>query len=368
MPASTRHGVAADHRSSWYRRGHACHPRSIPMPTFFDPERYIPIKEAAELLGINPDHLGRNAGMSWKRCTWQCGRFLLKAGKSSGSSFATITPAWSIALRQIGSPIYPPTARGSRKGAGEAGMRAGAVESPARNRPEMKDWLPGLCENLKARFPDLGLSRSQLQRWDQLYRRPADLLALVDRRGGDRRSQGGPEAWKVFADLFLHESQPSIKQCWQEVGRISKERGWAWCSLKSCHAQIDRRIPKETQIQHREPATYRQQLEPYIQQDPEAWKAGDCWVGDHKQLDMWCMYGEKLVSPWLTAWMDWRTRRAAGWVLSDNPNSSTILAALRHGILDPRNLGGPFAVWIDNGRDYDAWVFHGQTKKGDCDG
>jgi len=70
-----------------------------------------------------------------------------------------------------------------------------------------------------------------------------------------------------------------------------------------------------------------------------------------------------MIRPWLTAWLDWRTRRCTGRVLSPLPNSSTILAAMRHGLLDDANMGGPAIVWIDNGRDFDAWQFHGQTKK-----
>ena len=46
-----------------------------------------------------------------------------------------------------------------------------------------------------------------------------------------------------------------------------------------------------------------------------------------------------------------------------SPNSTTILAALRHGLKDERNFGGPRAVWIDNGKDYDAWLFHGPWLK-----
>lgn len=95
----------------------------------------------------------------------------------------------------------------------------------------------------------------------------------------------------------------------------------------------------------------------------EAAAAGELWIGDHKELDLICRFEGRLIRPWLTTWMDWRTRRVVGWALTDSPNSTTILAALRHGLLDDANFGGPDAVWIDNGRDYDAWLFHGQTKK-----
>jgi transposase InsO family protein len=227
----------------------------------------------------------------------------------------------------------------------------------------MRDWMPRLLQQLTASFPDLKMSRSQLYDWDQKYARPCDLVKLIDTRGGNTRGQSDPAAWKAFKDLYLHENQPSIRFCWERVKELAKENGWAWMSVERCYAQLNDRIPPEVQTRHRQPAIWRGQLRPTIGQNPEAWKANQCWVGDHKQLDLWCTWRNTIIRPWLTTWMDWRTRRVCGRVLSENPNSTTILAALRHGLLHERNMGGPEAVWIDNGKDYDAWVFHGQTKK-----
>jgi putative transposase len=120
------------------------------------------------------------------------------------------------------------------------------------------------------------------------------------------------------------------------------------------------------QAQWREPSLYRSKFAPYLAQHPEAWAARTLWQGDHAQLDLMVAHPTtgKPVRPWLTAWLDWRTRRITGWCLSLNPDSSTILAALRHGLLHQReaNMGGPDAVWIDNGKDYDSYTFKGQTK------
>src|SRR5690606_657111 len=88
-----------------------------------------------------------------------------------------------------------------------------------------------------------------------------------------------------------------------------------------------------------------------------------CWVGDHAQLDLVCRFGVKLIRPWITIWQDWRTRRVVGWCLSESPDSTTLLAALRMGLLAPANFGGPDLVWIDNGKDYDSYTLHGRTKK-----
>lgn len=95
---------------------------------------------------------------------------------------------------------------------------------------------------------------------------------------------------------------------------------------------------------------------------PDAWAAGTCWVGDHCQLDLWCMHRGQRIRPWLTAWYDWRSRKVTGWVLSDKPSGQTIMAALRRGLMDETNCGGPDVVYIDNGKDYDGYAFHGATK------
>ncbi len=89
------------------------------------------------------------------------------------------------------------------------------------------------------------------------------------------------------------------------------------------------------------------------------------WVGDHAQMDFFVRVPGKKgsVRPWITAWLDWRTRRIVGYHLSLGPNSSTILSAFRRAMLDPVNRGGPGHVSIDNGKDYDAWVFNGTTKR-----
>lgn len=227
----------------------------------------------------------------------------------------------------------------------------------------MSDVLPALIEQAKADFPQLSISRSRLYAWDKAYVDRRDLVKLVDGRGGVQTAGASPEAWAAFRDFYLHENQPGVRDCWKRVRALAAAEGWTWCDYDACRRQKDARVPIQDQVKHRTPATYRQQMAPFIAQDSEAWRAGELWIGDHKQLDLVCRWGDGMVRPWLTAWMDWRTRPLVGWTLSENPNSTTILAALRHGLIQPENFGGPRCVWIDNGKDYDAWLFHGQTKQ-----
>ena len=60
--------------------------------------------------------------------------------------------------------------------------------------------------------------------------------------------------------------------------------------------------------------------------------------------------------------MDWRSQKIVGWVLSEGPNSRTILIAFARAMRDTSNQGGPDRVYIDNGKDYAAEAFIGKTK------
>jgi transposase InsO family protein len=212
-------------------------------------------------------------------------------------------------------------------------------------------------------YPDMEVSEASIRRWDRLYKRPCDLARLVDRRGGDMRHSASPEAWSAFRDLYLDGRTPSIHQIWQIVGKLAEERGWQWCKYRVCTRNKDRFITKQQQVMVREPTRYRSGLAPFIAQDPESWNAGENFVGDNKALDILVRWGNGFCRPWLTSFQDWRSRKIVGWTLSDSPNSSTILAALRMAILDESNMGPPPHVTVDNGADYCSYVFNGRTKR-----
>lgn len=250
--------------------------------------------------------------------------------------------------------------------------RAAAVEryrtARARWDGNQGDWLPGLCGQLSRELA-LSVSPRTLWRWHGLYRSPADLVRLIDQRGGNQRGAADPAAWDYFRGVYLDPRQPTIKTAWRCTRDQARAEGWTWCSYAACRRQLDQRISPQQQAAVRDPKLFRSRYEPSIDQDPEAYATGEVWIGDHCQLDMVCRIqtatGPRDLRPWLTAWMDWRSRRVVGWCLSDAPNASTILAALRAAISDQTERGFtqlPAAVWIDNGKDYDCYTFHGQTK------
>jgi len=345
-------------------------PLRHPALTEIDWSQWIDLRDAAKRLGESEGHLRRRAKDDL------AARYLAMQGRgAAGTGKSRWFVARALDIRLIDGRTgdlhqSPDVSNIPRAKLAQAFARVACVEAMREVRSEAQragtpesGWMPQLLRALHEEHAGLKISRSSLFNWDAAYRTPMDLLKLVDRRGRSPKGGADDAAWRAFEDLFLDDRQPSIKSCWSRAAEIAEAEGWTWCTYSTCQRQLHDRIAQEKQMRHREPDRWRKTMQPYIAQDPEAWSAGECWVGDHKQMDMWCrMQTGALVRPWLTAWQDWRTRRIVGWCLSTSPNSSTILAALRHGLLDEANGGGPAVVWIDNGKDYDAWTFHGQTK------
>lgn len=94
----------------------------------------------------------------------------------------------------------------------------------------------------------------------------------------------------------------------------------------------------------------------YVRWEPVSRNAR--WEGDHKELPVLVTppRGARPCKPWATLFLDCYSRLIVGWALSLCPNSATVLAALRRGlVVDPDRgpFGGvPVALVPDNGLEF----------------
>ncbi len=122
-----------------------------------------------------------------------------------------------------------------------------------------------------------------------------------------------------------------------------------------------KQIPEPARILMREGArAYRAKAEPKVQRDYSDLAVGEIWCGDHREFDVFVQLPDgKIARPWLTAWLDLRSRVCTGWHVDLVPNSDTIALALRAGIL---RFGVPRELYKDNGKDYRCHYLNGDTK------
>jgi len=315
--------------------------------------QYIAIDKAAEILGKTPRHIRR-----------QCdsGK-LVGARKESGK--------WMIPIAAHEKLLAPERLAASDQ----------LQHLPIRKRDEAIDRLGILndCEKYAASFVRSGgqhqtaiklfvkskdIALRTLYRWQEMYRQ-FGLIGLVDSRGMSDIAQSAfsPEASTELLRHYLTPNKLSLKQCYDVVLHKNKteDLNWQIPGLRSVYKYVQDSVPEPVIVLHRDgKAAYEAKCCSYIEADPDSFTPGECWVGDHHQLNFWIRYRKKWVRPWVTAWMDMRSRMLVGWYLSASPNQTTVMQAMRAGI---ESYGPPDAVKIDNGKDYDSQMWTGQTKK-----
>lgn len=210
----------------------------------------------------------------------------------------------------------------------------------------------------------LAVSRRTLFRWRSDYRM-SGLAGLVDERStAPRTPDRTPDDDPFLAEvkrLYLDQHSRTMQFCYDRALDEALASGWAVCSYKTA-ARFLKRIPRRTA------AFYRGGEEAYaaaaacVTRDYASIDANDLWVSDHHRLDVICVGpGGKLLRPWLTPWMDVRSRKIVGWKLyAHDPNADVILSAF---VAAVEGHGAPFNVLMDNGKDYKSFCLHGLTAR-----
>lgn len=215
------------------------------------------------------------------------------------------------------------------------------------------------------------LSRATLYLWRSKYRR-SGLSALADQRGlpsvpspgTPGEGKGGGDFFDLVRRLWLHLNKPSLASCYQIACYEAQRSGWpAPPSYGHVHRLIKQvPLPVVDKFRNGEKA-FTDNSAVFVERDYAALHTNESWCGDHHQFDVICQAGGasgELLRPWLTAWMDERSRKLVGWrIFPHAPNSDTILLSLKDG-MEP--CGVPREVYVDNGKDYDCYALNGRTK------
>lgn len=205
-------------------------------------------------------------------------------------------------------------------------------------------------------------SRSTLYRWLQLYR-DGGLAALLPGWGKlkGRFTIISDALAGVIREEYLKPERPTIATVTERVAVFCAQAGIK-CPSSATITRFLGTIPDGVLLKARYgEQAYRAHGEPKIHRDYESLAVGEEWVGDHRMLDLFVRLsdepGAKLVRPWLTAWLDLRSRTIVGWHLDLVPSSATIALALRAGIL---RYGLPQRLYTDNGKDYTSHYWGGR--------
>jgi transposase InsO family protein len=175
------------------------------------------------------------------------------------------------------------------------------------------------------------------------------------RRGGSGASLDD-RAKEIIEALFLDPRKPSMKAVWRDVEQFG---------YTPCYSKVERyikdEIPDVRKILYREgPTAFHNKCEPYIERDYTLYKPMEWVCGDHHNFDFVINYNGKICRPWLTAWIDMRSRKILGWWIDLVPNTLTVIRSFAM-LVDAGGLPGN--ALIDNGKDYKSSWFAGTSWK-----
>ncbi|MCA0447682.1 MAG: Mu transposase C-terminal domain-containing protein [Bacteroidetes bacterium] len=208
------------------------------------------------------------------------------------------------------------------------------------------------------------------------------------------------DVYDFFARLWLTGGQPSAKQChtkafgyWLLMHKPENQEDFP--SESSFLRLIDKRVSQSAQCLAREGyEVWRRKYPLFIDRNYEDMRAGEVWVGDHRQLDVLVVLDEKGVTwvtdnegkktkihdlqiytpknseiktkmkpfrPWLTAWIDMRSQKMMSCFLHEEaPNADHVFLSFAWGV---KEHGLPDYLYMDNGREYKCNDFAGQPQK-----
>ena len=339
----------------------------------------LTVKEAAELLTIGERAVRKNAMAGrYGELAFVDGARGGKSGRMTMIRLAALPEAvQSVYLRQHNIIEEPERPVASAYDRADADARAAANER-YRTLKEYEAYIatPGKRTELTRAFlrdwnaahPDAQLSQSTLYNWQAKHRADglSGLLPQYGKRKGERRIDA--PAWEFFQVQYLQQSRPSVGDCYILLARKAKIEGWTIPSRATIARMVKEDIPEAVRTLRRfGEKKYMDDIQTFTRRDPESIRAGEVFVGDHHVLDLFINEGTtekpKWVRPWMTAWLDMRSRKFVGWTVNLSPCTDEIIQAFANAALDPA-IGLPRHIYIDNGRDYCSAKFAGRGHRG----
>ena len=218
-------------------------------------------------------------------------------------------------------------------------------------------------------------SRRTLYNWQKKCAGGAGAEGLIDGRQRKKERIDAAKCQDPFllcvAQIWADQNERGLPVCYNAAVYLAGRNGWAIRTLSAARRFLDSIDSRAKVLARQGKEAFVNQAKVFNERDYTTGSSNDIWVSDHHTFDVWVKVGQRVnpktglaewihVRPYLTVWMDMRSRKVTGWVIrAEDPNYDVVLQALCAGCLShyiPEN------VYSDNGKDYDASALTGETK------
>jgi transposase InsO family protein len=175
------------------------------------------------------------------------------------------------------------------------------------------------------------------------------------RKGGSGASLDG-KAKEIIEALYLDPRKPSIASVERDIKQFGYEINYT-----IINRYVNNEIPNSVKVFYRMgEKAYHDRFDPYIERDYTLFKSMEWGCGDHHLFDFVITHEGRIFRPWLTMFIDMRSRKITGWHIDVVPNTLTIMRAFS---MSTETCGLFEHLLIDNGKDFKSTWFAGNAWK-----
>ena len=356
-------------------------------------KRWISSEEIANILGIAKRSVNRRA----KTEGWT-GRKLQARGGSYSVYFVSTLPddiqrayaaSLSMDLQALKTALKPtsdaekkvliisyngrgavtkaikPLEASSEAGLRIAAMRVKLIEAYAQSGLSAKAFIAAyeageVAADLRERLGRWGNIHTQsnfYKNWLAVYQKHgiAGLVPQYDRKRGGAGASFDEKAKEIINSLYLDLRKPSAASVARDLAQFGYDLKYVTVN------RYIKEIPNSVKVFYREgQKAYHDKFDPYIERDYTLFKAMEWGCGDHHIFDFVITHEGRIFRPWVTLFMDMRSRTITGWWIDVVPNTLTIMRAFaqsvdRYGLFEN--------MLVDNGKDFRSEWFAGSEWK-----
>ncbi len=164
---------------------------------------------------------------------------------------------------------------------------------------------------------------------------------------------------QFIEEKYLIPFGPSVKETWEVYCKEFALKRDKLFSYRTVVDLINSKWTKEQQLLIRNKEEWDRRYSPYVRRDWNKAELNECWVGDAKQIDVACLFRNKPIFPWFTAFLDAHSRKFVGWILTAVHDSWAIAQAFVYAV---SVHGTPQTIYIDRGKPYRSKLIAGKGK------
>jgi putative transposase len=230
----------------------------------------------------------------------------------------------------------------------------------------LKDVPPKKLTEFKRKYSkNHSITYRTLDGWIKAYRTGGYHALVPDWNNGEHTKIITPEIAKFIQKAYLQPFGPPIKKVHEDLCRVFADKCPRLPTYRTVAALISSKWTEAQQLLIRNKEEWNRLYGSYVRRDWTTVELNEVWFGDHKQIDVACLYRGKAIFPWLTAFEEAKSRKFVGWILVPTPNGLSIGQAFLYGV---SKNGPPKTIYCDLGKDFQGGYVSGKNEKRDVNG